>query len=503
MTCRLFVIFLLLASRSGFSAEASTLITNVTVLSPERSAPLSDAWVRIDRDNISQIGTGLVDTNGTTVIDAQGGYLVPGLIDSHVHLYHATGLKRRYTEDYDALYQAFMTQQPRSFLYFGFTTVVELNADTAANARFEASPQHPNLVHCGQGVILSDGFMALELEGEAIEQAHPGYLIDEYGDGLIPSGADPQQHTADAVVDYVRLHGGSCVKLYYEEALWWPGGAPDFRLPSVAIVRDVVAAAHAHDMPVVLHATTPDGHRMALEAGVDILGHGMWEWPDQALDAAEPAPDYASIVRQVAQSNIGMQPTFSTIRNTESLFDSSVLSDPEWRHVVPAPYMAYLRTDAQGQREAFVDRFASELGKGKTVEDFPSLLSNFVSRYEKLIGGMDAAGATLLFGSDTAVGGFGWASPPGLAGYWEMQAWRRAGVPLRTLFESLTIGNARAFGLDQEVGTIEVGKRADLLILRDNPLEDVSAYNSINRVILGGQVLTRDSLSVEWKSEDR
>ena len=76
-----------------------------------------------------------------------------------------------------------------------------------------------------------------------------------------------------------------------------------------------------------------------------------------------------------------------------------------------------------------------------------------------------------------------------------MHAWRRAGVPLETLFKSLTIGNARAFGLDRELGTIEAGKLADHLILTSNPLEDVMAYDTINRVILGGEVFARRSLS--------
>jgi imidazolonepropionase-like amidohydrolase len=137
------------------------------------------------------------------------------------------------------------------------------------------------------------------------------------------------------------------------------------------------------------------------------------------------------------------------------------------------------------------------LGDDLKTQDFTALLSGYVSRYEKLLGRMDADGARLLFGSDTAVGGFGWGLPPGLAGYWEMQAWRRAGVSLNTLFESLTIGNARAFGLEQEIGTIEAGKRADLLILAANPLEDVRAYDSIRSVILSGKVIPRDSLSAQ------
>ncbi|MDP5069812.1 MAG: amidohydrolase family protein, partial [Congregibacter sp.] len=227
--------------------------------------------------------------------------------------------------------------------------------------------------------------------------------------------------------------------------------------------------------------------------------HGMWEWPGQAFGAPNPAADYAELARQVAKSDLGLQPTFSTLRNTASLFDPSVLSDPDWRHVVPQSYMSYLKTDGQSQRAFFVDRFGSALTRDSEQEGFASLMSAHVSRYEKLVGAMNVEGARLLFGSDTAVGAFGWASPPGLAGYWEMQAWRRAGVSLDVLFKSLTLGNARAFGLDQEIGTVEAGKRADLLILKANPLEDVRAYNSIQQVILRGRVLDRESLSAQAK----
>jgi imidazolonepropionase-like amidohydrolase len=476
-------------------AGSPKIITNVTLLSPERSAPLPDAWVRIDEGIITAVGSGSIDTSGLEVIDANGSYIIPGLIDSHVHLYHATGLKRRYTDDFDRLYTDFMDQQPRSFLFFGFTSVIELNSKRSANARFEAAPVHPRLFHCGQAVILSDGFMALELEGTPIDEVYPGYLIDHHAGGAVPEAADPALHTPKAVVANVRKQGGRCVKLYYEEALWWPGGAPDFRLPSAAIVRDVVAAAHAQGLPVVLHATTPNGHRFALETDVDVLGHGMWEWPGQGFATPDPSPEYLQVARAVAQSDVGLQPTFSTILNTASLFEPDLLDDPTWMDVVPAAYLDYLRNDAQQQRDAFLTMFGPQFAKDASVEAVPSAMQAFTLRYERLIGAMAADDASLLFGTDTAVGGFGWASPPGLAGYREIQAWRRAGVSLKSLFASLTIGNARAFGLDREVGTIEAGKHADLLILNSNPLEDVMAYDTIVQVILGGEVIARDSLS--------
>jgi len=486
------------ASCAQAQPQPDTLIVNATLISAERSRPLDNAWIRIGGDRIAAIGTGEPVLTGARIIDADHAYVIPGLIDSHVHLYHATGLRHQYTTDYDSLYQGYMAQQPRSFLFYGFTTVVELNADAATNQRFEVAPVHPHLVHCGQGIVLSDGFMALELDGTPVGEAYPGYLIDHYAGGFIPEGADPTRHTPGAVVDHVIAEGGSCIKLYYEEANWWPGGAPPFRLPSVEILRDVVAEAHARGLPVLLHATTPEGHAVGLAAGVDVLAHGMWEWTGQSFTDPQPSVTIREIARQVAASHIAVQPTFQTIQNTASLFRPDVLEDPRWRDVVPSAYLDYLRGDAQVQRERFTDMFAEAiLGEGLDMSDMPQAQAAYSSRYEQLIGTMDTDGAHFIFGSDTAVGGFGWASPPGLAEYWEMQDWQRVGISLATLFRSLTINNARAFGLDGEIGTIERGKRADLLILRANPLEDVAAYDTIELVILAGVPMRRELLSAE------
>jgi imidazolonepropionase-like amidohydrolase len=80
-------------------------------------------------------------------------------------------------------------------------------------------------------------------------------------------------------------------------------------------------------------------------------------------------------------------------------------------------------------------------------------------------------------------------------GYLEMHGWARAGISLKTIFRAATLDNARAFGLDDQLGTIEAGKRADLLLLTDNPLVDISAYDTIKTVIIGGRLIDRQALS--------
>ncbi|BDX00961.1 amidohydrolase family protein [Maricaulis maris] len=475
-------------------AQPDLIIRDVVIVSPESPHDGERADIAIIDGRISEIGPNL-SGHGRQELDGDGGYLVPGLIDAHVHLYHATGLRAGLAADYESLRAGFMSQQPRSFLYYGYTSVVELNAIASANARFEASPVHPRLFHCGQGVVLPDGFMSLEFGPDEFAASFPNYLHDPEGSNYLPDGADPAAHTPDAVLDAIEADGGRCVKLYYEEALWWPGGPPPFALPSVDALTAVHEAAAARSMPVFLHATTPDGFTAGLEAGLDAFAHGLWEWPEEGFAATGPSEATQALSDRLAGSGAYLQPTFRTLRNTQSLFHPESLLDPAWETVVGADYLAYLTTDAQRQRDQFLGRFRSLLPDGTTDADMPALQDNFNARYRALIGDYYRQGGKLSFGTDTAVGGFGWASPPGLAGYWEMLDWSEAGIAPHDILAAATVVNARLLGLQDELGRIDRGLRADLILLRSDPRVDISAMSDIRTVILDGSALDRDSLS--------
>jgi imidazolonepropionase-like amidohydrolase len=76
-----------------------------------------------------------------------------------------------------------------------------------------------------------------------------------------------------------------------------------------------------------------------------------------------------------------------------------------------------------------------------------------------------------------------------------MRMMAQSGIPLPAIFRAATINNARQFGLAKDYGTIEAGKVANLLLLTENPLETVRAYTSIDRIILRGDVIKRESLA--------
>lgn len=493
---------LLLAAPWACSAD-ELLIRDVTLVSPERDTPLAGAQVLVRDGRIAAISTTPIDADAARSIDGRGRYLVPGLIDSHVHLDHATGLKRRYTPDFDRLRAGFLRQQPRSFLYFGYTTLVENNGDPAVDRDFDAAPLHPRREHCG-ALPLFDDFLATDFDSrEEFLAAYPNFLHDRHREPGLPVGIDPDAHTPAATVARIADSGARCVKLYFEEAHWWPNAErPSFNLPSLAILREVVAQAHARGLGVLMHGNTPAAHRIGVDAGIDVMAHGLWDWPGATLGHDTIPAEVLAVADRVAASAMRVQPTWMAAAGMASLFDPASLSDPRLARVLPADFLDYLRGPAQQARADYLARFgpaiAAQHARGEAASDSaPQIMATYLQRYARILRRQHGDGARFLFGSDTAVGTPGWGNPPGLSGYREMQAWVDAGIDLRTLLRAATIDNARAFGLDDAIGSIEVGKRADLLLLGADPLASVEAYDRIEQVILGGMVIERATLAAD------
>jgi imidazolonepropionase-like amidohydrolase len=77
-----------------------------------------------------------------------------------------------------------------------------------------------------------------------------------------------------------------------------------------------------------------------------------------------------------------------------------------------------------------------------------------------------------------------------------MKQLQNAGMSLAQILKAATINNARKFKMDSQLGTIEPGKIANLVLMKKSPLETVDAYDSITTVFIHGKAVPRDSLAV-------
>src|SRR5271167_2012688 len=129
----------LLLSVAAFAGPASNepaprriWITDVTIVSPENLADLARGSVLIENERIARVErkASAKPPAGATVVSGEGGFLIPGLIDSHVHLASIPGVTLELSLNPDAAHAAMLAdyykQLPRSYLYFGYTTLIDL-----------------------------------------------------------------------------------------------------------------------------------------------------------------------------------------------------------------------------------------------------------------------------------------------------------------------------------------------------------------------------------------
>jgi hypothetical protein len=146
--------FLYVAPRASAqrAVDQEVVIKNVTVISPERPSPLLHADVVLGDGRITEIGTHLAPGPRAREINGSGRFLIPGLIDSHVHVGHSAALDDDAIDARPELWAAYRAQVPRAYLAFGFTSIVDLDLKPRDKAWFEATPLHPRFYSCGPGV---------------------------------------------------------------------------------------------------------------------------------------------------------------------------------------------------------------------------------------------------------------------------------------------------------------------------------------------------------------
>ncbi len=503
-------------------------IEHVTIVSPEREAPLHDAKVTIRDDRIvaiessagaastvahgkraaakstpgaggsakpansaaSNLGTAASNPGTEAVIDGTGLFLAPGLIDSHVHTFDPVGIGDAQAKANPQVASALREQAPPSYLLFGYTTLIDLISTKSHAAAWNALAVRPDLYFCG-GAPIPGGYPPFEQLTDEDRQGLLQYMVIQRGEeAKAPKGVDAATHTPEAVITRMKADGARCVKTFYERGF---GEDDELPVPRLDTTRDLVKAAHAAHMPVFIHANGTDAQEFALQAGADIIAHGMWHW-NHEQKATELTPRAKQILDDVLKANTGWQPTMQVLYGLRDLYDPGFLADPRVASVVPPSAIEWYRSP-QGQW--YRDILAPTMMSGEVLksndrqaqwQEAQAALASPIARNRNATRYLVAHGGRLLFGTDTPSAPT-YGNQPGLNGWREMQRWVEAGVTPQQVFRAATLANAEILGLSGEIGTVQRGKRANLLLLRADPTQTVDAYVEIAKVILHGKVL--------------
>jgi imidazolonepropionase-like amidohydrolase len=477
-----------------------TWITDVNIVSPEKLDHIQKGSVLIENGRIARVERTpkAQGPDGAIVVSGNGQYLIPGLMDSHVHLTSIPGigiipdevklnepLPKSYFK-HEALVESFLKQLPRSYLYYGYTTLVDLVAPfPQALDGFRHEPLHPDLYDCNPAMPFVNGYPMSYAPPEERFKLFPNFIYDPKQAASIPPEYRPEDHTPAADVARVKNAGGVCVKTFFER-----GFGADRNLPVMSpdVLANIRRAATQAGLVLMMHANSFEAQRFAVDGGVDVIAHGMWNWGDLDKETKLPG-EITSLLDQIVREKIGYQATIQVIGGLRAYFDPDYLKNNSISKIIPAEMVEWFNTP-EGQE--FKKELAGDGAPDAAVRQAYDL--GPLRRVRQVVAYLSAKDANFVFGTDTPSAPT-YGNLPGLNGYLEMQQLQKAGLSLKQIFMAATLNNAREFKLDSQIGTIEQGKIANLVLLKKSPLESVDAYDSIVTVWVHGKPFSRDSLA--------
>jgi len=482
-----------IAEPASDQAASRTWITDVTIISPENLDHIGKGSVLIENGRIVSVERtpGAKKPAGATVVSGTGQFLIPGLIDSHVHLASVPGMNPVMSDGQvdskPEMIKEYFKQLPRSYLYYGYTTLVDLAVvDHQVLEDFMQAPLHPDLYDCGESLALANGYPMSFLPPTARFKLFPNFIYDPKQASTIPSEYKPEDHTPAADVARVKSSGGICVKAYFERGFGQDRNLPVISPEVLAVIRK---AATQDGLVLIMHANSFEAQKFAVAGDVDVIAHGMWNWED--LDKkTELSAEIKQVLDQIVEKKIGYQATIQVMQGIRAYFDPGYLKIEAIPKVIPKEMLEWFNSpEGKWFKKEFDDDDTPDAAMLEIFEQGP------IRRVRQVVAYLASKDANFLFGTDTP------SSPtygnlPGLNGYLEMQQLQKAGLSLAQIFRAATISNAREFKIDSQFGTIEPGKIANLVLLTKSPLESVDAYDSISTVWIHGKPVSRDSLAV-------
>ena len=392
--------------------------------------PRGPSTLVIAGGRIVEVRDGLVPAPaGARFIDLADRFVLPGLIDSHVHLESDAGGNASLIEEVTSSVPATTIRalgNARKTLEAGFTTVRNLGDSSGATlairdavARGEAVG--PRIVDAGRSISTTSGHMDATLS--LAEELHSAIGQENLCDGVescrravrlqIRRGVDVIKIATTGGVNS-RIGVGLGRQIFDDE------------------VRALVETAHLYGKKVAVHAHGADGINAALTAGADSIEHGT------LMDEEG--------IRLFRKSGAYYVPTLSTVNG----------------------YLERIAADPNAYAPDVRAKIDWRIGiTGKALERaFP-------------------AGVKIAFGTDAGVSRHGRNAD-------EFELMVKHGMPAAEAIRAATVNAADLLGLSAEIGTLEPGKRADLIAVRGDPLADVTTLKRVGFVMSDGVVRKRD-----------
>ena len=442
----------------------SLLITGGTIIDGVADTPVEGS-IWIDGARIRAIGRReeLPVPEDVKVVDAEGKYVIPGLMNANVHLLGDPRLEKlvRYMDRFEDL----IIEAAQVALKNGLTTVFDTWGPRrflmAARDRIDSGQASGARILCAGNIIGLEGPISPDFFAKAADVASSILAKRINAIWVENVGRHLMWLTPEQVAEEVRAYidkGIDFIKYASNEHGSQAAGA--FLQFSPRVQEAIVEEAHRADLTAQAHCMTVEGLRMAIEAGCDLITH---------CNITGPTPIPESTLEMFAERNVGAVVFPFTQRRLDWLFAQTSQSDlsTELIHTVHGAGDTNVRNLIRSEATLLLANDAGVSAPERAAD--PN-----VGRWL----GLDVDNAF-----DLAEGHFFW-----------FQAMEEKGCEPMRMLRAATRNIAEAYGKDKDLGTLEPGKIADVIILDENPLQAAANYRSIHLVIKDGTIVDREAL---------
>jgi len=455
---KIVVLLLLTCAIAAARAEKTSLVGG-TVINPADGKVMPNATVVIDGDKIERVSMGKQDAASLgKQIDCAGKFILPGYIDTHIHFFQSADL---FTRPDGADFNS-----------------VRPYKDEVAWIKSHLDDVFARYIRCGITSVVDDGGPMWNFEvrqkanatAKAPRVAVAGPLISSVSREKLDLGDPPivKIDTPEQARDFVRKlveRKADFVKIWYIVDKDHPVDA--FR----PIARATIEESHTHKVRVMVHATELETARAAIQEGADILVHSVID---------KPIDD--DFVKLLKDRHIILCPTLVVFERYSRVFSHQLNLTPEEQKWGNPEVIASLDVTKIPQ-DNLPDRVKQALADPKGAMDrINKIYEVALPNLRKL----EDAGVTIAAGTDA--GNIGTIHGPAL--FREFQLMKEAGLTNMQILQCATANAAKLFGGETgaHIGQIEKGCFADLVVLKSNPVDDISHASEIDSVVKNGVI---------------